>query len=298
MPQADDDGEGLSNDVEALIVDLLLCPAGTDPNNGDSDSDGFGDGEEINRNSNPCDGGDVPPDIPQVAVDETVLFEVVEVIRLDEETTPPGFGPVPVWVDENLNGHPDCTLSFHVTPEFDALVQNLTFFSDGGELFPDVDGVVTAPQGQSLSINFVIDLSPGATTLNELWGFNCAEISQHSFNLHKNINTADEHIFDREEGNNNLGVNFEVGVDRGISVAMDRMGMTRHGSIRMEVGESGEMKVQAWMDIVCVTEGTFYVDINVDASPQDEQVDHDRSDNQLQGVMVVECVPGHDDDDD
>ncbi|MCH8064893.1 MAG: hypothetical protein IIC90_03580 [Chloroflexi bacterium] len=295
-PPADDDGDGLSNLLEGLIV-APSCLAGTDPTNPDSDGDGFGDGEEINRGSNPCDGGDVPPPIPQVAVDETVLFEVVEVIRLDEETTPPGFGPVPVWVDENLNGQPDCTLSFHVTPEFESQVQGLQFFSDGWELSP-VDGVVTAPQGQSLSINFAIALSPGATTLNELWGFNCEEISQHNFNLHKNINTADQHIFDRDEGNNNLGVNFEVGVDRGISVAMDRMGMTRHGSIRMEVGESGDMKVQAWLDIVCVTEGTFYVDINVDASPQDEQVDHDRSDNQLQGVMVVECVPDLDDDDD
>ncbi len=281
-PPADSDGDGLSDVLEALV--------GTDPGNPDSDGDGYDDGHEINRGSDPLDGASVPPPLPQAAVGETVLFEVVEVIRIDDETIPPGFSPVPVWVNEHLNGQPDCILSFHVTPEFDSLVQELQFHSDEGELFPDGDGVVTAPQGQSLSINFMADLGPGANTLNETWGFTCGETSHHNFNLHKDVHPADQHIFDRDESNNNLGVNFEVGIDSGIALTSDSMKMTDNGSLRMEVGKTGNIKAQAWMDITCVTEGTFNVDVNFDASPQDEQADHDRSDNQLQGVIVVECV--------
>ena len=293
-PPLDSDWDGLSDDVEALIVGLE-CPEGTDTNEWDTDGDGSGDGEEVFRGSDPCDGDDVPPPIPQFAVDETVLFEVVEVIGLDV-LTPLGFvGTVPVQVNENLNGWGDCTLSFHVTPAFESLLveDTLQFWSDEGDV-PLVDGTATAPEGRSLGINFVINLPPGDTTLNEMWSFSCTETSQHNFNLWKDVWPAGEHIYDQDQSNNNLGVNFEVGLDYGIAVAMDRIKMTRLGYIQMEVGESNTMKIQTWLDILCVTEGTFYVDIYVDASPQDEQVDHDRSDNQLQEVMEVECVPQDD----
>ncbi|GAI07336.1 unnamed protein product, partial [marine sediment metagenome] len=112
-------------------------------------------------------------------------MDIEQVIRLDATTIPAGFGPVSVGVMNHL--HPpegqDCAMSFHVTPQFADLVQELAFWSLRGDLdlFP-VDGVVVAPQGQELSVGFNLHMMPGQSiTLDELVGFTCAGAGHRHF---------------------------------------------------------------------------------------------------------------------
>ena len=207
----DSDGDQLSNFQESLL--------GTDPNNPDTDGDTFRDGDEFNGGSDPLVPGDVPPSVvPQVLVGQEVLVDVQQVIRLDATTIPAGFGPVSVDVMNHL--HPpegqDCTMSFHVTPEFADLGRELAFWSSTGELQVDlfpVDGVVVAPQGQALSVGLTLDMMPGKSiTLDELVGFTCAGTGHRQFGLHKMANPVDPRILDRNPPNNELHVGFDATV--------------------------------------------------------------------------------------
>jgi len=65
--QRDSDGDGLTNYQELVLH-------GTNPNNADSDGDGFNDGVEVSGNSNPNDGQDFPNQAPEIADQEFELF--------------------------------------------------------------------------------------------------------------------------------------------------------------------------------------------------------------------------------
>ena len=207
----DSDGDELFDFQESFL--------GTDPNNPDTDGDTFPDGAEFGAGSSPLIPGNVPPPVvPQVLAGQEVLVDVEQVIRLDAITIPAGFGPVSVDVMNHL--HPpegqDCTMSFHVTPEFADLGRELAFWSSTGELEVDlfpVDGVVVAPQGQALSVGLTLDMMPGESiTLDELVGFTCAGTGHRQFGLHKMANPVDPHILDRNQTNNDLHIGFDATV--------------------------------------------------------------------------------------
>ncbi|MCH2064637.1 MAG: SUMF1/EgtB/PvdO family nonheme iron enzyme, partial [Roseibacillus sp.] len=65
--QRDPDGDGLSNYQELVLH-------GTDPNDADSDGDGFNDGLEISESTNPNDGQDFPNQAPEFADQEFELL--------------------------------------------------------------------------------------------------------------------------------------------------------------------------------------------------------------------------------
>ena len=246
LDRADRDRDGLHDNSEGFL--------GTDPDDGDSDGDGFGDGHEFHQGSNPRPGpagkASTPPQRPapiEVPINATATLRVVEEIRLDATTTPPGFGLVPIHVHQQLHGQEDCALSFHVTQAFRDKVKDLLIlahpFETGGILAEDseagdipVGTVAVAPRGHGLEIVAALKLEPGETLfLDELWDFSCTNPSHHHFNLHKNVHTLDQHIIDRNEDDNHLNAEFEVAVIAETDIAVTSL--VKQELIQVTVGE-------------------------------------------------------------
>ena len=289
--EVDSDNDGLPDVQEALL--------GTDPDEWDSDGDGFDDGHEFWSGSDPNDDTDFPPPGPPrpvIPVSERVPVQVEEeLLNLGDRNSPDqDLGPVLVEVREELRPQqPDCDVSFHVRGDFRAAVTDLRIEIAGQEVAfdPPASSEFFGGPGEELVVKFVIGLPLNVpVVLQEDWGLRCTQPSNHWFDFNKDIQPIDPHVRDPIGSNNNIGASFEVLVDQGIAVGVERL--EKEESIRVPVGSSLTIPVTAYLDMHCYTGGTFYVDIYIDASPQDPDVDHDRSDNQRDNVITVECVPG------
>lgn len=65
LPPTDTDGDGLVDSVETDTGTYVsTLNTGTDPNDFDSDDDGYGDGTEVSLNTDPNDGNDFPVGLP------------------------------------------------------------------------------------------------------------------------------------------------------------------------------------------------------------------------------------------
>ena len=122
--------------------------------------------------------------VADIDVSEDVPFTVDKIIQNQ------GAFPANPKVDQVMTPPADCELSFHVTAQLMAKVQNLSLTCNGVVVPPptpygwEPSDTVWCPKGQPLDVHFQVALAASQTVnLTEEWDKHCYAPSQHSFSL-------------------------------------------------------------------------------------------------------------------